>query len=329
MTETTTGPNLRCNDREGMGKRRRTDKTSNNKGGMRTSNKKVSDATELRKNKRAKKTICEVTAVHTELGKVTYQDMLEGNKDSPLVLKGKSRESKKVLSDASVQEKNVLPLSDGTEPLANVNKTALAQVSASEDLGKSSEGCRKLNKSGKSNRSSKKTLAQPQKMGSKVKTRKSETGKGCLNREQHNEGLTSLSHANLSPLGNGKEVSDGRIKRTYKKNSKKMPNSLKKVKFSVEGMSKDNYDGMSLGANDEDAMRDQSVQEIQGARDQLEMNVPAKIDKSISSLNGCVLLKCNTSPSTIYCAFCQSSEESEVHLSFEILPMFFFVLHFD
>ncbi|KAI3455958.1 hypothetical protein Pfo_012621 [Paulownia fortunei] len=311
LTETGTGPKISPINRKGLGKKRRMDKTSDNKGGTRASNKKVSDATEPRKSKRAKKTMCEVTAVHIESDKVTYQDMQERNKDNTWIFKGKPRRSKKVRSDASILEKNVLTLSDGIEPLANSNKTASAHVSASENLEKSSEGSCKLKKSGKSSKSSNKTLAEPQKFGSKVKTGKFETGKGYINTEQHNEFPISRSHTNLLPLGNDKEVSDRGITRTYKENSKKMPNSLKKVKFSVEGMSKDNCDGMPLSANDEDAMRGQAFQEIQGSTDQLGMKLSATMDKENSSLNGRVLRKCNTSLSIIHCAFCQSSEESE------------------
>ncbi|KAL8468583.1 hypothetical protein ACS0TY_031684 [Phlomoides rotata] len=278
---------VRSNNREGRVKRK--DKTSDNKGGTSTS-KKVSVAKEPRKNKRTNKT-CEVTAV-----------VQEGNKDSPLNFKRTSIKGKKVPSDAaSVEEKNVPTLCDATEHLANNSNPTIAQIIDSEDVGKSSEGGRNLKKSGKSNKRAKKALAQSQKFGSEIITQRTETEKGCSSTEQRNKGLISQSHTDLSPSCNEKEVLVRCNKRTYKEHREKMPNSLKKVKFSIEGMSKD---------NDEDKRMDQSFDDIQRARDQLEPALPGKDDKLISSPDDYDLLKCNRS-STIRCAFCQSFEESE------------------
>lgn len=315
----TVGPKNRPTSIRGKGKRRRTE-TSESKGGMGTSKKRV-DANEPGKDKKAKKT-CEATTVHVELSHITNQDMEEGNKDTALILKEKSRKGKKVLSDAGVREKIVLALSDGIEPLANSKETTFTQVSASENHGKSSKGCMKSKKSGESNKNSKKPT-QRLKSGSEKKTKKSEIGKEFLDTEQDNEGLISRSLTNLPPPGNDEGISDNCIKRNCETNSRKLQRSVKKVKFSVEGLSKDSHDGIALGANDKDATRDHSFCDIQDDRDQSGMKTPSKIDKSVSSLKGHVLLKCNTSPSTIHCAFCQSSEESEVLLSFEILHMFF------
>lgn len=291
MTETI---GVRSNNREG-----RKDKNSDKRSGTRAS-KKVGVAKESRKNKITNKTR-EVTAV-----------VQESNKDSSLDFKRTSRKSKKVPSDAaSVEKKNVLAPCDGAEHLTNNRNTAFAQILDSEDLEKSCEGRSNLKKRGKSYKRNKKALAQPQKFGSEVITQRTETERGCSSTEQKNEGLISQSRTDLSAHCTEQEVPVRRNKRTYKGNKGKMPNSIKKVKFSVEGMSKDNYD--------EDARIDQSFDDIQGARDQLEPEVPEKVDKVISSPNGCVLLKCNTPLSAIRCAFCQSSEESEVHLSFKCI----------
>lgn len=310
----TVGPKNRPTSIRGKGKRRT--ETSESKGGMRTSKRRV-DANEPGKDKKAKKT-CEATTVHVELSNIINQDMEEGNKDTQLILKEKSRKGKKAPSDAGVREKSVIALSDGIEPLANSKETTVTQVSVSENHGKSSKGCMKSKKSGESNKNFKKPT-QRLKSGSEEKTKKSVIGKEFLDTEQ----LISRSLTDPPPPRNDKGISDNCIKRNYVTNSRKSQSSVKKVKFSVEGMSKDNHDGIALGANDKDATRDHSFREIQDDRDQSDMKTPSKIDKSVSSLNGHVLLKCNTSPSTIYCAFCQSSEESEVHLSFEILHMFF------
>lgn len=283
---------------------------------MRTSNMKV-NANEPEKDKKAKR-ICKVTAVCAELGSVICQDMQEGNKDTPLIQQEKPRKGKKVLSDASVQEKYVLSLSDRGEPLADGKGVTFTQVSASENCGKSNEGHTNSTKICEDNRNSK----QP-KSGSKEKTKKSEYGKKGLDTVQDKEGSTSELRTNLDPPGIHEGISDRCIKSTYGKNGRKSPSSLKKVKFSIESMCKDNHGDKALGANEKDATRDHLFQEIQVERDPSDMKTPSKVGKSISSLNGHALLKCNTSPSTIRCAFCQSSEESEVHLSFEILLMFF------
>ncbi|KAK6150115.1 hypothetical protein DH2020_017640 [Rehmannia glutinosa] len=311
LTETTTEPKICPNKRKGLGKKRKTYKTSDNKGGTRASNKKVSNATESRKSKRAKKTVCEVTAVHIETDKVTYQDIQEDNKENPLILKGKRRKSKKVCSDASVQKTKVLNIPDQTELQPDTNKIALTHASASENLEKSCERSNKLKKGGKSSKGTTKRLSKSDKFGSKVKNGKFGTGNGFLNTEPLNEKFISQSHTNLLPLANDKEVPDRVVTSNYKESSGKIPKSLKKVKFSIEGTSKDNCNGVPLSVNSEDVMRCQTFQEIQGVTDQLGVKVPAKKDKAISSLNGRVLLKCNTSPSTVRCAFCQSSEESE------------------
>ncbi|XP_047949572.1 protein BREAST CANCER SUSCEPTIBILITY 1 homolog [Salvia hispanica] len=119
-----------------VGKRKR-EKISESKGRTRASNKKA-NANEPEKDKKAK-SITEVTAVCAELGNVIYQDMQEGTKDTPMIQKGKSRKGKKVLSDASVQERDVLSLSDGVEPLASSKGAAFTQVSAPDICGKSNE----------------------------------------------------------------------------------------------------------------------------------------------------------------------------------------------
>ncbi|KAL0442475.1 UNVERIFIED_CONTAM: protein BREAST CANCER SUSCEPTIBILITY 1 [Sesamum latifolium] len=312
LTETTEAPKISPNIREGLGQKRRMDKTSDSKGGIRTSNKQVNHATETRKSKRSKKTICGETAVRIDPDKVTYQHMQEGSKDNQLILNGKLRKSNKIHSEASADGTNVQTLSNGTEPLTNSNKTAPGYVSASENLEKSSDRSSKIKKSGESSKRTKKTLASKQKIGSKVKPLESETSKGHVNAAQCNEVLVPKSLTNLLPLSNDNEHSNkGIIRRTYKKNINKIPNSLKKVKFCVEGLTKDNCNGIPLSANEQDEMRGQTFQAVQGATHQLAIKVQEKMEKATSSLDGGVLLKCNTSPNTICCAFCQSSKESE------------------
>ncbi|KAL1555779.1 protein BREAST CANCER SUSCEPTIBILITY 1 [Salvia divinorum] len=254
------------------------------------------------------KSISKVTAVRAELGNVIYQDIQEGAKDTPMIRKGKSREGKKVLSDASVQEKDVLSLSDGAESLASSKGAAFTQVSASEIFGKSNEGRTKSKKSGEDNKNSKKPTQLP-KSGSKEKTKKSEIGKKVLDTEQDKEGL--ISQLLTNPPGIHEEVLDECVKRKHGKICRKSPSSAKKVKFSVQSMCKDNHGGTALGANEKDATTDNLFEDIQLQRDLSDMKTPSKFDKQISPLSGHALLKCNTSPSTICCAFCQSSEESE------------------
>ncbi|KAG6416766.1 hypothetical protein SASPL_124204 [Salvia splendens] len=205
------------------GKRTRTE-SSEGKGRMRNSKKKV-NANEPEKDKKAGR-ISTVTAGHAEFGNVIYQDMQEGNKDTPLVIKGKSRKGRKVL--ASVQEKNVL--SDEVEHLANGKGEEFTQVSASENCGKSNEGRTKLRKHSEGDKNSKKPTQVP-KSGSKEETDKSEIGKKCLDTEQDKGG--------------------------------KSPSSGKTAELSVKSMCKDNYDSKALGANEKNATRDHSFERDQ------------------------------------------------------------------
>ncbi|KAL7131114.1 hypothetical protein ABFS83_13G177100 [Erythranthe nasuta] len=287
-------------NKKSQGKKRTVSKIYEDKVSMGMSSKKVLNATSPRKSKRVKKAMYDLTAVDIEPDMLTCQDMQGVNK---------SRKSKKVLSESGNQEKSVL--SDGTEPIANGQKTAFAKATSSENPEKRSEGISKLKKSCKSSKSTKKAHDLPQKSGTKLQSGKSETGKGNMDAEEDNDTLNYESHNKLLPLENDKEVSDSRTKRTYKASSKIMPKSVKKVKFSVEGMSKGNCSGQPLSAKNDYTAKGQTCHDIQGATDQFGVKVSAKRDKSVSSLNGGVLLKCNTSPSTISCAFCQSSEESE------------------
>ncbi|KAL7089444.1 hypothetical protein ACP275_13G187300 [Erythranthe tilingii] len=297
-------------NRRSQGKKRTVSKIYEDKVGMGMSSKKVLNATSPRKSKRVKKAMYDLTAVDIEPDMLNCQDMQGVNKDDQLLSKGKSRKSKKVLSESGNQEKN--NLSDGTEPIANGQKPAFANASASENPKNNSEGISKLKKSCKSSKSTKKAHALPQKSGTKQQSGKSVTGKGYMDAEEDNGTLNYESHTKLLPLENDKEVSDSGTKRTYKASSKIMPKSVKKVKFSVEGMSKGNCSGQPLSANNDYTAKGQTCHDIQGATDQFGVKVSAKRDKSVSSLNGGVLLKCNTtSPSNISCAFCQSSEESE------------------
>ncbi|KAL1560489.1 protein BREAST CANCER SUSCEPTIBILITY 1 [Salvia divinorum] len=237
------------------------------------------------------------------LGNVIYQDLQEGNNDTPLVQKGKSRKGKRVLFDASVQEKNVL--SDEVGPLANSKGEEFIQVSASENCGKSNEERTKLRKRGEDDKNFKKPT-QPPKSGSKEETENFEIGKKCLDIEQDKGGSVSQMLTNLHPPGMHEEISDGCVKRKYGNICRKSPSSGKTVKFTVEIMCKDNHDGKALGANENDATRDHLIE-----RDRSDIKTPSKVDIPHCSLGRHALLKCNTSPSTIHCAFCQSSEESE------------------
>lgn len=309
----TSGPYSKPNSTICKGKRRRTE-ASEGKDRRGTSNKKV-NASEPAKDKSSKR-ICRVTAAPVELGNIIYQDKEEGNKDTPLIKKGKSRKGKRVLSDAGVQE------NDGVEPLANKKDTPFTQFSDSENHEQNNEGLVKSKKTGEGNQSSRKPTQQ-QKSGSLRKTQKTEFGKKCLDTEQDNEGMNSRLLSDLHPPGNDEGISEKCIKKSHGNNCKKLSSSVKKVKFSAESMSKDNHDGIALGANVKDATRGLFL-EILDERDQCDMKTPSKVD-SISSLNGHVLLKCNTSPSAILCAFCQSSEESEVHLSSQILLLFYLI----
>lgn len=304
----TSGPNIEPKSTICKGKRRRTE-ASESKGRMRTSQKKV-NAKDQKSNR-----ICKVTVAPAELSNIINEDKEEGDKQTPVTQKGKSRKGKKVLSDAVVQE------NDGVEPLATRKDTPFTQLSESEIHERNNEGRVKSQKTGEGNKSSKKPT-QRLKSGSLRKTQKSDIGKKCLGTEQDNEGMVSRLLTDLHPPGSDGEISTRSIKRKSEKNCKKLSSSVKKVKFSAESMSKDKHDGIALGANVKDAARGHAFRKITDDRDQSDMKTPSKSD-SVSSLNGHVLLKCNTSPSGILCAFCQSSEESEVNLSSQIL--FFYV----
>lgn len=301
----TSGPNSEPNSTICKGKRKRTE-ASDSKGRMRTSKNKVNA-----KDQKSKR-ICKVTAAPAELSNITDQDKEEGNKYAPLIQKGKSRKGKKVLSDAGVQE------NDGVEPLANRKDTLFAQFSDSVIHKQNNEGRVKPQKTGEGNKSTMKST-QRLKSGGLRKTQKSQSGMKCLDTEQGNEGMISQLLTDLHPPGNDREISDRCIKRSYEKNCKKLSSSVKKVKFCAESMSKDNHDGIALGANVKESCkaRGHTFHKITDERDQSDMKTPSKID-SVSSRNGHVLLKCNTSPNAILCAFCQSSEESEVNLSSQI-----------
>ncbi|KAL6546337.1 hypothetical protein OROMI_022058 [Orobanche minor] len=310
LTETTKGPRICPKKRKRMAKKM-LDKISDHKSGIRMSNKKVSNGAGIWKSKRAKKTMREVPAVHIESDKATNQDVQEGNKDNPLICKGKDRKSKKVFSDASIQEEKFLKVCDMREPLPNSRGITSPHLPALENTEKSSERSMKLKKRGKSSKSTIKRVSQPEKFRGKVKSGKSRTGNAHMITEPQNEVLNFLSHTNLSPLCNDEEILDRGITRNSKEKSSKVLKSPRKVKFSVEGMSKDNCNGRPLSGDDEDLIRCQAPQAIQDLTNQSGLKVPRKMDKAISSVNGGMLLKCNTSTSTICCAFCQLSEESE------------------
>ncbi|KAL6567273.1 hypothetical protein OROGR_000941 [Orobanche gracilis] len=301
LTETTTESRICPKKRKRLGKKM-LDKISDHKSRIRMSNK-VSNVAGIWKIKRAKKTIREVPAVHIESDNVTNQDIQESNKGNPLICKGKDRKSKRVFSDASIQEEKILEVCDAREPLSNSRGITSRHLSASENTEKSSEISRKPKKRGKSSKSTIKRVSQPEKFRGKVKSGKSGTGNGHMNIEPQKEVFNSLSHNNLSPLCNDEEILDRGITRNSKEKSSKMLKSLKKVKFSVEGR--------PLSGDDEDLIRCQTPQAIQDSTNQSGLKVPRKMDKAMSSLNGGILLKCNTSTSTIHCAFCRLSEESE------------------
>lgn len=285
------------------------DKTCESKGGMKMSTKEVLNSTATRTSKRVKKIMHEGNAGCIESERLTYEQ--ENNKDNQS--KGKSKRSKKLLSESSNQEKNVV--SDGIKLMATVQKIAPAHFSGSKNLEEISEESCKLKKSSKSSKKTKKTLANPKKSGCGAQTGKSGTGKGGINTEQ-DKVMTCRSHSSLLPLVNDKELSDLGTTRTHKTRSEKRTNSQKRVKLSVEDMSRDNSNSLSLSANDKGGKGGQIFQDIQGAANQFGTNVSAERDKAISSVNGAVLHKCNTSPRTTCCAFCQSPEESEVYLPF-------------
>ncbi|KAL3616856.1 hypothetical protein CASFOL_039250 [Castilleja foliolosa] len=293
MKEIITKPKVSPKKRICLGKKRRMNKISKNgSGGITASIKGVGNGTEIRKSKRAKKTIFEVTPVHIESDKVINQDILEGNKDDPLIFKGKHRKSKKAFtSNDCVQEKKNINLSDGTGPLPSSENNTSPYVSASEIFEKSREISSKLKKRGKSVKNSTKRLSQQEN-----KDGSGESGTG-------NGNIITESNTNLLPFAND-EVLEMGTRRTSTGERIKIPKSAKKVKFSNERMSKNNSNGVPSTVEEEAVMKCQMLQEIG-------VKVPTNMNKTISSSNGGVLLKCTASSSTVHCAFCQSSEESK------------------
>lgn len=287
------------------------DEISEVKNGKRTSKNKCRNANESRKGKRAKKNTGEINGLHVESDMVIHQDAKESSKENQFILRRKPKENEKVCSEANIKEKDVPSLLQGTDPLTNGKETASIHVTPSVNPQKSSERRRSSGRSDKSSNKTNKVLVQSKKWGGQIAA-KFETSKVLMNTEQPNDVSLSTPNANLMLSSYDNELPDRLVKRTYKKNSKKLLSSLKKVKFSAD----DNHDGTPLTAKGDGATKVQASEEIQGATNQTENKVLGRNDKSISSLDGRLLVKCSTSLGTSHCAFCQSSEESEVHLSF-------------
>ncbi|KAL3833680.1 hypothetical protein ACJIZ3_008416 [Penstemon smallii] len=324
-TETATGLNICSKKRETKGKRKTT-KTSGNKGSMRSSNKRATNATETRISKRIKNTLCEETAVNNESEKVTNQNMQENSgSNKKLTNKAITRKNKKLCPEGGVQEtaaEKVLTLSDGIKPLPNSNKASFIDFSASENVITSSEGSSKLKKCGQNGKSTIKTNAPQKKFGDKIKAGKYQTENDTM-KEQSSDVLISHLNTNVLPVGNEKIPNSGMTRKTCKEDSNnggmtdeiceedsnKMPKS-KKVKFSVEDIAKNNSESLPTSGN-EFAMRGQTFQDIQCPISQPRKKISAKLDNATPTLNDTVLLKCKTFPSPIQCAFCQSSKESE------------------
>ncbi|XP_051125585.1 protein BREAST CANCER SUSCEPTIBILITY 1 homolog [Andrographis paniculata] len=229
----------------------------------RTSTNDSENATKIRKDKRRKKTMSEVTVPLINPDMVRNQDTRESKEENSTILREKPQESKKVCSAANINERCGPHLHQRSEPQPNGNEAASVFGSPSVNLQKSNEGSSNSEKSDKRS-NTKITRSQP------LKT-------------------------------------DKHIKRSLEENSTKTSSSLKKVKFSVEG----NCDSTPVIASTCGEIRDQTSEESQGAINQKRMKVPAKKGKPSNSLDGSVLVRCHTSPSTICCAFCQSSEETE------------------
>ncbi|GER24630.1 protein BREAST CANCER SUSCEPTIBILITY 1 homolog [Striga asiatica] len=309
LKEVTTEPKICPNKKKYLSKKRKNFKVSEQKNGVEMSNKKVSYSTENRKRKRARKSLCEETADHVEPDTVTTQDVSEGNKVNPSISKGKKRKSKKVFPGASSREEKIPNVCDGAGPLPNYKDIMTPSISASENAEKSNKTESKLKMSGESCKSTTKRLSKREKFGSKVKHGNSRTGNGNMITEPVDKVLYPESGNKLMPVAS-KEVSSRGITSTSTEERGELPKSRKKVKFSSVGASKGNCDSLTLNVDEKGVSRCKSHQESEGVTEQIKSKVPAKMDKATSSLNGGVLLKCNTS-TTFHCAFCKSSEESE------------------
>ncbi|CAA0832292.1 Protein BREAST CANCER SUSCEPTIBILITY 1 homolog [Striga hermonthica] len=309
LKEITTEPKICLNKKKYLSKKRKNSKVSEQKNGIEMSNKKVSYSTENRKRKRAKKSLCEEIADHVESDMVITQNILEGNKVNPSISRGKPRKSKKVYPGASSREEKIPNVCDGTRPLPNNKDILTPSVSASENAEKINKTESKLKMSGESSKSTTKRLSKREKFGSRVKRGNSGTGNGNMTTEPVNNVLDPESCNKLLPTVR-KEVLSRGITNTSTEESGKLPKSRKKVKFSADGTSKDICAGLTLNSDEKGVSRCKSHQESADVTEQIKSEVPPKMDKATLSLNGGILLKCNTS-ATFHCAFCQSSEESE------------------
>lgn len=280
-------------------------KTSGIKGGVKECNRRLSNPTEIRQIKKTKST--ERIAIHVNSRKDTDQDMLENSKsiDNSSSLNRKNRKCS--IKEAETQE---VARSDGTE--ANANSIASPKVKGrnTRESSKSKTSCRNGNSVIKANARGKRSGA----------INKSKTICDQANDDQPDDILVSHSNNNLLASSSNKETSDrGMMSATCEGDRIKVSGSLKKVKFSMEGISKGNSRSLPSSAIEEVAERG----EPQSRTYQCEMDL-AKTNKAIPTL-----IKCKTLPSAVHCAFCQSSEESEVTFYFFLVKLFQFLLNFN
>ncbi|CAK9187563.1 unnamed protein product [Ilex paraguariensis] len=279
------------------------------------SNKRVRKANGSTLKKRAKKNICEVIGISSDLQKVAdyvIQEKTCDNNESSLNLVKTCKRNKKVGFDASATgsvAENSHTLCAGAIPLIQGDKTVVAHLSASSVQKEDSEGSKNLKKSGKIN----KTMDPQWRDRTRSKIQQLNTAKNIM-QSKNIEVLTSQVLSKSPSISDDKENHDLGVKsrKVQRKNTSNLK-CLKKVKFSMDSICKDKLAGGIATIRERvDAKEIQPFEGAQGNFDVKVINDSSKMQKVPSILNGVVLHKCETIPNKIQCAFCQSAEDSEV-----------------
>ncbi|CAK9140262.1 unnamed protein product [Ilex paraguariensis] len=209
------------------------------------SNKRVRKANGSTLKKRAKKNICEVIGISSDLQKVAdyvIQEKTCDNNESSLNLVKTCKRNKKVGFDASATgsvAENSHTLCAGAIPLIQGDKTVVAHLSASSVQKEDSEGSKNLKKSGKIN----KTMDPQRRDRTRSKIQQLNTAKNIM-QSKNIEVLTSQVLSKSPSISDDKENHDLGVKsrKVQRKNTSNLK-CLKKVKFSMDSICKDKLAG--------------------------------------------------------------------------------------
>lgn len=279
-------------------------KNANNEGGIKRSDKRGRQASERTQRKRAKKNI----GIDSE--KVAGENVQEKTCDdegTSLNLKGKSNKGSKRLcthaSAAEVMLENVSTSAEGPKSLNQGNIPMIADLSASLDEKEGIHGSHPMKKTGKKSRTINRNLTAP---------------KNTIIQSHSNEVPISQSRSEPFPADGGKTVPDlCKKSRESETESIKIPQcdkklkSSKKVKFSTD----DNRNNKSIDKSQSTHKKVAKGSPLVMVPDVRVMEDSSKMEKLLPSLNG-ILRKCEGVSNKIQCAFCHSTEDSEVSVPF-------------